>query len=668
MAKSPPKILCTALATLLIALHVWIGWSATLGKGPAFDEGAHLTAGYTYWKFNDYRLQPENGNLPQRWAGLALLPLSPRLSPEENKTEWRRADVWNMGQHFLFENGNPAELMLAASRGAMSLWGAAAALLVFAWSRRLWGDWGALLSLALCAGSATMLAHSPMITSDMVAAFCLLAASGAFWRHLREPTTLSLGTSLLLTGMAALAKFSFVLLVPTYTLLLLWHACTRPAQNESDAPRSFALDALKAFGLTAAHTLVVFLAVWAAFGFRYKAQAMGMPSGVDLHVPWSDLLPPSGLRRAFLETLKTYRVLPEAYTHGFAYVLHASDARGAFAAGQLSITGWWWFFPYTFLLKSSLAELAVYAALTVIAVRKGLAAKTVRNLCTRLSRFAPLIILGLVYGLASVTSHLNIGHRHILPLYLPLFILAGALVRPSAGKLCRIFAVILVLAQAVEAITARPNYLAYFNPAAGSADQRWRHLVDSSLDWGQELPALTKWLAANRRPSEPVFLSYFGVDDPRRAGMGDVIQFAPYSSFWRKPFLATLKPGLYCVSATMIQDTYSSLNGPWTLKLENTFKAVGAHFAQHPEEFDSPHSHTLMRGTSDEKRRWLFERVRFARLAQYLRVRRPDAVINSAILVYRLDQREVSLAVDAPTFVFQQMIEKAFADPIKAVP
>lgn len=661
MAKSPSRTLCTALVTLLIALHVWIAWSSTLGKGPAFDEGAHMTAGYTYWKFNDYRLQPENGNLPQRWAGLAILPLSLRLPPGENKTEWRRADVWNMGQRFLFENGNPAELMLAASRGAMSLWGAAAALLVFFWSRRLWGDWGALLSLGLCAGSATMLAHSPMVTSDMVAAFCLLAASGAFWRQLRTPTTLNFGLSLLLTGMTALAKFSFVLLVPIYALLLVWHACARPTASDRPEPRkSLAADTLKAIGLTLAHALVVFLAVWTAFGFRYKAQALGMPPGIDLHVPWNDLLPPSGFRRAFLETLKTYRLLPEAYTHGFAYVLHASDARGAFAAGQLSTTGWWWFFPYAFILKSSLAELAAFVALVIIAIRKASVSTTARDLCVRLNRFAPLITLGLIYGLASVTSNLNIGHRHILPLYLPLFIMAGALARPSAGTLCRIFAAVLVLTQAVEALAARPNYLAYFNLTAGSPDQRWHHLVDSSLDWGQELPALSRWLETNRKPDEPVFLSYFGVDDPRRENMADVIQFAPYSSFWRKPFLVSLKPGLYCVSATLIQDTYSSLNGPWTLKLENTFKTIGAHFAEHPEEFDSTRSYTLMRGTLDDNRRWLFERVRFARLAQYLRVRRPDAVVNSAVLIYRLDEREVSLAVDAPTSVFLELIEEAY--------
>lgn len=671
MAKPPPKILCTALIAFLVALHVWLGWSATLEKGPAFDESAHLTAGRAYWKFNDYRLQPENGNLPQRWAGLAVAPLDPRMDPAASPQDWGVADVWMIGHRFFFETGNPVELMLAAGRGAMVLWAAAIALLVFFWSRRLWGTWGALLSLSLCAGSATLLAHGPLITSDATAAFCLVAASGAFWRYLKKPGPGRLALSLLLTGAAAIAKFSFVLLVPIYALLLVWHFCSRPAPAGTALPfkKRLSVESLKVAGLVAAHSLAVLLMVWAAFGFRYEAEAPGMPPGENLYIPWEELLPPSGLRREVLVTLKDHRLLPEAYVHGFAYVLDASKSRGTFAAGEVGTTGWWWFFPYAFLLKSGLAELAAFATLLALATRRWIFEGRSRSVFQDLEKIAPLAVFTLVYGAASVASNLNIGHRHILPLYLPLFILAGALVRPAAGKACRALAAALVLVQTVEAGVAYPNYLAYFNPLAGPSDRRWRHLVDSSLDWGQELPALSRWLKANRAPGEPVFLSYFGVADPRREGM-NVIQFAPYSSQWRAPRLATLRPGLYCVSATLLQDTYSPLNGPWTLKLENTFQVVGAYFAEHPGEFDAPRGYSLMQGTFDEKRRWLFERVRFARLAQYLRVRRPDAVINSAMLVYRLDEREVSLAVNAPTPVFRQLIEQAFDDAnrIKAAP
>ena len=57
----------------LLAVHATLAWTSTLGMGPTFDEPAHIASGLSYWRFNDYRLQPENGNLPQRWCALTLM-------------------------------------------------------------------------------------------------------------------------------------------------------------------------------------------------------------------------------------------------------------------------------------------------------------------------------------------------------------------------------------------------------------------------------------------------------------------------------------------------------------------------------------------------------------------------------------------------------------------
>lgn len=655
MPFPPRRPLLTALVALLLAAYAWTGWTASLGKGPAFDESAHLVAGYSYWKFNDYRLQPENGNLPQRWAGLALLPLAPRLDPAEAPQEWSRADVWRIGQRFLYGSGNTPEALLAAGRGAMALWGAGVCLLVFFWSRRLWGDAGGLLSLALCAGSTTMLAHGPVVTSDMASAFCLLAASGAFWRQLREPSAGRLGLGLALTGLAAIAKFSVLLLPGIYALLLVVHwLLPRDA-----ARRAAAREAGRAAALAAAHGAAACLAVWAAFGFRFQAEAAGLPPLPDLYIPWAELLPGDGARRTLLLALREHHLLPEAYTHGLAYVLEASEARGAFAAGLYSSTGWWWFFPYAFLVKSSFAELAAVAglaALAMLATRRRSAQARGRLDGARLAELtAPLAALVLVYGAASLTSNLNIGHRHILPLYPPLFILAGAFLRRSAGRWSAVFAALLVAGQAAAAARAYPSYLAAFNPLAGSPEERRKHLVDSSLDWGQDLPALADWVRAHRRPGEPVYLGYFGVGDPGHEGL-DAKPFGVFSALWREPELARLEPGLYCFGATVLQDVYSPVNGPWLQDKENTFRHYAALFRDRPEEWRGA---LVQNGTPAEHRRWVYERLRFARLAQYLRLRRPDAVIHASMFVYRLDAEETAIAVDLPTSGLVALMERA---------
>ena len=207
-AISLPPPLRTALVALLLALHWWLGFSGWLGKGATNDESAHLTAGYVYSKFNDYRLQPENGNLPQRWAALPLLAQNPRLEPAEMPQRWNRSDVWIIANHFLYESGNLPELMLASGRAMIGLLSVAAGLFVFLWSSRLWGEQGGLFSLCLWTFSSTTLAHGFLVTSDMAAALALLVATGAFWSLLNKPSGLRLLARVVLTGLATVSKFS----------------------------------------------------------------------------------------------------------------------------------------------------------------------------------------------------------------------------------------------------------------------------------------------------------------------------------------------------------------------------------------------------------------------------------------------------------------------------
>ena len=114
--------------------------------------------------------------------------------------------------------------------------------------------------------------------------------------------------------------------------------------------------------------------------------------------------------------------------------------------------------------------------------------------------FYPLWAFGLVYGAFAITSQLNIGHRHILPIYPVLFIGCGAVVyllRQNRRTIFIAAVAILFLWQIGESFAIRPNYLAYFNEVAGGPARGYEHLVDSSVDWGQDLPALKRWLDAH---------------------------------------------------------------------------------------------------------------------------------------------------------------------------
>lgn len=677
-ATQPPRralyspAMLTAVVACLLALHWWWGLSALVGAGMTNDEPVHLASGYSYWRFNDYRMQPENGNLPQRWAALPLLIMhpAPYLNPADEPWLWAQSHQWRISNRFFFLSGNNTDYMLFCARAGMALWSVATGLLVFCWARRLWGDGGGILALGLYAVSPTMLAHGPLVTSDMCAAFWLLAATGAWWRVSRKLTWGRLLVSCAATGLAFVAKFSAVLLLPVFALLILWSTFgSEPVvfalSGWFKAPRTITRPGQK-FGVLAAlliaHGIATWAIIWSFFGWRYNAFAPDLPPAWKFYLPTPELLSDPGLLTTILASAFKLHVLPQAYIQGFAHVRYQAT-RGAFLLGQYSNTGWWWFFPYAFLAKSTIGELLVTGALVLATTRRWLRPLCARAKAAVLGRdarvLAPLLALGLVYWSFSLLTTLNIGHRHILPMYPALFIVAGALLRPGAHRWLRVAAATFALVSTVESVWVRPNYLAFFNLLSGGPAQGWRQLVDSSLDWGQNLPALADWVRAHRQPGEPVYVSYFGSDNICYEGL-PAQELSPYYVYGRPRRWSELKPGLYCVSATLLQDVYSIVNGPWTPGREAGYKAMLpklraelASGARTPDlmDFGDGPNHDL----------WVLDRLRFARLTTYLRMRRPDAVIDYTYFVYRLDAREVHGAVDGSIQEFTDLLQAAWA-------
>ena len=185
MDASPPSsessrgtaIRTSAAILALLAFYVALGLSASGRKSQTGDEGVHLAGGVSYWAFNDYRIQPENGNWPQRLCGLPVW-LSGYRFPSTEASTWRELKQWDVGDQFFYECGNDADRMLLQGRVMTALLGVTLGLLVYAWSRRLFGRLGGLLSLALFAFSPTMLTHGFLITSDMASALFFTASVG----------------------------------------------------------------------------------------------------------------------------------------------------------------------------------------------------------------------------------------------------------------------------------------------------------------------------------------------------------------------------------------------------------------------------------------------------------------------------------------------------------
>ncbi|MBL9188311.1 MAG: glycosyltransferase family 39 protein [Opitutaceae bacterium] len=646
----PSRAFLTTLAVLIALLHAVLAVTATGEKSMTSDEIAHLVAGHAYNTRGDYRLQPENGNLPQRIAALPMS-LAGVPQPPVTRESWRTADVWNYGHELFYRQGIVADQWLWLGRGMIALMSAATGLLIFFWSRALFGWRGAFLSLALFVFCPAFLAHGALATSDVTMTFFFVASVGAWWRHLEQPGARWAAVSAITLGLAFVAKFSAVLLPLMLAIIGLgWAAGAARAGGWGAPLRRLARTTL-------VHAFATWAIIWVFYGFRFSAFAPELAEGANFNHGWTWILPGMGASGTVIVALRDAHVLPEAWLYGLAFVLQFAKARGAFMSGDYSVTGWVTFFPFAFVIKTTLPLLLLLAG---GAIAGGFAAA--RKKIAALRPLLPLAPLFAVYWATSLASNLNIGHRHILPTYPVLFIAAGWLGRWLDGR--RPFMAIaiagLTMWHAGESLRARPHYLAYFNPIVGGSENGWRHLVDSSLDWGQDLPGLKRWLDANAR-GERVFLSYFGTGDPGHEGIR-ATQLPTLPDVGPPRRWHALAPGIYAISATMLQHVYSKVRGDWTLELEKEYQQLRA---TEPDllafQNDPAHRAALLRDVPAEN--WSiawkrYEQLRFARLCHYLRVRAADAAIGHSIRIYRLNAAEIEGATGPSLDAWRQLIER----------
>jgi hypothetical protein len=686
------RLIQFAAAGALLVLYFFMAVSAAAQKSMTFDEMAHLTAGYSYWLFDDYRLHPENGNWPQRLGALPAL-WGAYSFPRLDQPAWRTSNVYAIGDQFLYFSGNDAGTVLSRARRVMALLAVALGALVFAWAWRLTSPLGAWVSLLLFAFSPTLLAHGPLVTSDIAAAFFFTAASGAIWVALHRATPLTVFAAAVLVGGACLSKLSGPILVPIALVML-------AIRLTVGRPLSVRIAGAASVYQTRGRQLAVLLGVgtviavgawaliWASFGFRYAAFAAGT-TGNDAFLGQVRDVP--GISGWLLSTARQFHLLPEAYIYGAGLTVQFSSERAAFLNGEFSTTGWWWYFPYAFAVKTTIPGMILggLGLMAFVAPQKrseGGAGQTASRL--DLYEATPLLVLVGVYGAFALTTNLNIGQRHLLPMYPALCILAGGVAlwmrplldvlpgrmhtpevpagadrrkprsqakaqpkRSAAPALVGVATLVLLGWHIAESLIIRPHYLAYFNQSAGGPSQGYRHLADSSLDWGQDLPALKAWLdreGLQQPGSTPVYLSYFGTARPEYYG----IRAIPLAGFVdrRAPEpIVPLRGGVYCISATVLDVIGTMFYKP---EYESNYQAGmqnAAIFARASGNEEAKAA--LVRETGEDYWRQLFvqtDQLRTGRLVAFLRRRQPDAMVGYSILIYRLTDADVAEALTGP--------------------
>jgi 4-amino-4-deoxy-L-arabinose transferase-like glycosyltransferase len=647
----------SALVGLLLAAMFLLAFDSLRRESLTVDEPLHLTAGYASWAFGDHRLQESNGELPQRWFAIPLLFSGTRF-PARTDASWQQPGYLGLQvcDEFLFHSGNNPDSMILHGRLMAVVAALLLALAVYAWTARLFGSAAGLLACFLCALDPTVLAHGHLMTSDVTAALFFFLSVGCFWSLFRRFTYLRLAASTACFGLLMVSKMSGALAVPMALLMLLSRmALGRPwpvrlggfRLRRVISPTGKAMLGALA-GL--AHLLGALAIIWSFYGWQFKPSVDWQPGRDSYSEPREAVFGSLGASRAAFSAAEEWRILPDAYLYGLAHTLEHSERRPAFLNGSYSKTGWWYYFPYCFAVKTPLPLLAL------VGLGAGaLAARSARR-AARLRRAAFLALLDrtsiiwsllLVYGAAALFTNLNIGQRHLLPLYPPLFMLAGAAASGLRTRRRWPLVVIGALMLLQVALVARihPHYLAYFNELAGGPSKGYLHLSDSNVDWGQDLPSLARWLREHPEIANEgqLYFSNFSFEAPQRWG----IQARPLPDV-SNPRLSSADPvtcqsGTFCFSATQL-----ILPGlgrpPWDAGLERTYRDQLTRFRELEE------THPLNPADAGNVQIWQsfvqnLAQLQSERLRSYLIARKPDAMVGYSILIFRLSDAELRAAL-----------------------
>jgi 4-amino-4-deoxy-L-arabinose transferase-like glycosyltransferase len=487
-----------SLAAALILTQGVIQVVTALGETQTWDEGIHMVAGYTYWVKGDYRANPEHPALGKMLNTIPLLFLRPELK-DLDATQTGSA-MW-AGLYFLYRNRYSPETLLFAARSVTILLTLAFGVDLAWWTRRRFGAIAALAALTLFAFDPNITAHGRYVTSDLVASLFVFLTATLWVEYLLAPSPRWLILSGLSLGCALGSKYSTLFLVPV--MLVLYAARAAWLAYKGDR---LSLSVTRFFLATAALGLLS-ISVLALIYAPEVARSRELPRLRPMLLKKGPVGPALEFAARKL-SLKAY-----SYLYGLDRLSeHDNGGHQSYLMGQFGMQGWWYYFPVAFLVKTPVGTILILA----LAIPIGLIG------WKRLRPFGfpllGLVIPSAVFLFFCIRSHIDIGHRHLLPFYPFAYVVAAAVFVHAGPPALRranapLFAALLTLA-VTESLAIYPHYLAFFNFASGGPENGPKYLLDSNIDWGQDLMKLGRWESANHLPT--ICIAFFGNGDLQR--------------------------------------------------------------------------------------------------------------------------------------------------------
>ena len=461
------------MATRIIAILLTLIGSARIVStykilNNTVDEPAHLAAGIEWVENGTYTYEDQHPPLARVAGALGAYFAGARWSRQKGQI--------SEGFHLLGYQHRYTRVLFY-SRLAMLpfFWIGSAA--VFWWARRAAGDVAGVLATLLFTTTPTVLAHAGLVTTDtaMTGLTCMAAVYSLHWGD-KPGWRRSLLLGLLLAG-AFLSKFSSLAFLPAgWILMYSWHLW-----NARPGWRIASQEIIRALPQALLAWAVAAFLIWAMFNFDY------------------------GYARFFKRPVPAYE-----FFNGIASAWRHNEAgHPAYLLGQVRTRGFWYYYPVALSVKTPLAMLVLVMASVIILFRRNGGAA---------AGMAAMFALGVLA--VGMTSHINIGVRHVLPVYSGFAVCGGmaAAYLAKAGRAGLISAILLLGWHAVSGALAHPDYLSYSNEIARGHLEKI--LADSDLDWFQDMRQLAirlRQLGARHvylKANDPDFMAASGLQLP----------------------------------------------------------------------------------------------------------------------------------------------------------
>lgn len=506
-------------AIVLIACHFALIWHGRTRQWITYDEHAHLPAGLSYIQKRTFFVYHHNPPLIRLLSALPVALAGPVVDYGRSFRYVPGArPEWELGDRFLRANGPKTFEYYKMARAVIAILSVAGALVVFAWSRALFGNLGGLISLALWCLSPDILAHGQLATTDVGATFFGLSSAYVFWRFLRRPTLgwcVLAGVSL---GCAVASKFTMLALYPAYAAVGIVNSVT----SELRRRRGFGPDMvpsgrtadLQDFLIILLTSLFIVNSVYlfegsfqplGSFEFQSRLLTAPDPSSND-----------SGRSNRFSGTWLSAIPMPLPYHFITGLDAQKFDSDLGFLnyfSGTFRQGGWGTYYLVAILIRQPLGTLALAVAAMLIALLK--------PCCRRDGTTELLLFLPGAAFFALVAFQLGVQYsRYLIPMLPFVYIWMGRL-GPwlmASPRLSKTLPVLIAGSwSALSGVAVHPHELSYFNELVGGAVSGHEYLLESS-DWGQDALALKEWMDDHPRTS-PLHLAYFGTADPLYLGL-----------------------------------------------------------------------------------------------------------------------------------------------------